>query len=70
LSEVFNSKLLDIYFRTYNGNTEVSATEIRDMPLPALKTIKMIGKAKMKEDISTSEVNHLFVAIRNINRFI
>lgn len=44
LSAVLNSKILDTYFRVSNGNTEVSATEIRNMPLPDLDTIVEIGK--------------------------
>lgn len=36
--------LLDIYFRSYNGNTQVSATELRCMPFPDMKTILDIGK--------------------------
>lgn len=43
LSALLNSKLFDTYFRTFNGNINVSATELREMPLPPLKDIKEIG---------------------------
>jgi len=43
LSALLNSKLFDVYFRTFNGNINVSATELKEMPLPDLKTIKAIG---------------------------
>jgi hypothetical protein len=32
------------YFRVVNGNTQVSATELRAMPLPPLKLIVEIGR--------------------------
>ncbi len=43
LAALLNSTLFDTYFRTFNGNINVSATELREMPLPGLDTIKQIG---------------------------
>ena len=43
LSALLNSNLFDTYFRTFNGNINVSATELREMPLPPLEDIKQIG---------------------------
>lgn len=34
LSALLNSKLLDFVFRVFNGNTQVSATELNILPLP------------------------------------
>jgi adenine-specific DNA-methyltransferase len=44
LAALLNSRLFDAYFRTFNGNTNVSATELRDMPLPSLATIRAVGE--------------------------
>ena len=44
LAVLLNSRLLDAYFRTSNGNTQVSATELRAMPLPALDTVAEMGR--------------------------
>ena len=44
LAALFSSALLDGYFRTSNGNTQVSATELRTMPLPALEIITALGR--------------------------
>jgi adenine-specific DNA-methyltransferase len=44
LSALLNCRLIDIYFRAFNGNTQVSATEIRDMPLPPSELISEIGR--------------------------
>lgn len=44
LAALYNSRLLDTWFRTVNGNTQVSATELRAMPLPAHETILALGR--------------------------
>lgn len=61
LSAFLNSSLLDRYFRISNGNTQVSATEIRAMPLPFLQVIEEVGDAiKALPDIPTlAEIDNL-----------
>ncbi len=44
LAALYNSRLLDTWFRAVNGNTQVSATELRAMPLPARETIIALGR--------------------------
>ena len=44
LAALYNSRLLDTYFRAVNGNTQVSATELRAMPLPDRDTIIALGQ--------------------------
>lgn len=41
---VLNSRLLDTYFRTISGNTQVNAAEIRAMPFPSLDRLAAIGR--------------------------
>ena len=44
LAALYNSHLLDTWFRAVNGNTQVSATELRSMPLPAHEVILSLGQ--------------------------
>ena len=60
LSALLNSNLFDIYFRTFNGNINVSATELREMPLPPLEDIKQIGnQIILLNDFSQSKVDEI-----------
>ena len=43
LTALFNSSLLDRYFRILSGNTQVNATELRVMNFPDLETMSRIG---------------------------
>lgn len=40
---IFNSGLFDTYLRTLNGDTDLSAAGLREIPLPDLDSIKRIG---------------------------
>ncbi len=59
LAALFSSSLLDKYFRTSSGNTQVSATELRAMPLPAHETIIEIGRQAKALDDNTEEIDQL-----------
>ncbi|MDR2140019.1 MAG: methyltransferase, partial [Tannerella sp.] len=56
ITALLNSNLFDAYFRTFNGNVNVSATELRAMPMPPLETIKEIGKELIRLN-NFSQVN-------------
>jgi len=43
LAAILNTLLIDIYFRSLNGNTQVNASDIRILPLPSTDAIRKIG---------------------------
>jgi len=49
VAALFNSALIDRYFRTISGNTQVNATEIRTMSFPDLATVARIGSRARRE---------------------
>ena len=60
LAALLNSNLFDTYFRTFNGNINVSATELREMPLPPLEDIKQIGnQIILLNDFTQSKVDEI-----------
>ncbi|MDD2636356.1 MAG: Eco57I restriction-modification methylase domain-containing protein [Bacteroidales bacterium] len=50
ISALFSSSLFDTYFRTFNGNTQVGASELKQIKMPPLADIVLIG-SKVKEFI-------------------
>ncbi|MEX0684830.1 MAG: Eco57I restriction-modification methylase domain-containing protein [Balneolales bacterium] len=61
LCALLNSHLFDSYFRIFNGNVNVSATELRGMPLPSLGTIKEIGDRVILSNDSSVESSNLII---------
>lgn len=69
LSALLNSTFLDRYFRISNGNTQVSATELRAMPLPAEPDIRSIGveaQAQMDSESDPSDLDALVAGTLNL----
>lgn len=50
LAVLLNSTFMDSYFRIFNGNTQVSATELRKLPLPPLSEIVELGRVAAYSD--------------------
>lgn len=60
LTALLDSNLFDAWFRTFNGNINVSATELRMMPLPPIETIREIGREIiLKNNFSIDYINDL-----------
>lgn len=63
LAALLNSVLLDGYFRISNGNTQVSATELRTMPLPSLAVIAALGQRVQREKPDQEALDALVMAL-------
>ena len=61
LAALYNSRLLDTYFRCLNGNTQVNATELRAMPLPTLDFIVALGERVRQLADSLANLDPLIV---------
>jgi adenine-specific DNA-methyltransferase len=70
LCGLLNSELFDTYFQIFNGNVNVSATELREMKFPSLFQIKEIGnKIIESNDYSIYNINTIvneFFKLENI----
>lgn len=62
LCALLNSTLFDSFFRIFNGNVNVSATELREIPLPKLETIREIGdNIILSNDFSVENTNKIVI---------
>lgn len=68
LAALFNNSLLDAYFRSSNGNTQVSATEIRALPLPPLDLIEEIGRRVEASSRDADQVEALVTDLLDLSR--
>lgn len=57
IAALLNCRLLDVYFRSFNGNTQVSATELRSIPLPAMEIIRKIGREAEQKVLSAEALD-------------
>jgi len=59
LAVVFNSEFMDTYFRVLNGSTQVSATEVRKIPMPPLDAIVEIGRRAKQSNLDALAIDEL-----------
>jgi adenine-specific DNA-methyltransferase len=57
IAAILNTRVVDNFFRSLNGNTQVSATEIRSMPLPGIDDIRRIGEVVYDLVSHTNEID-------------
>jgi len=60
ISALYSSSLFDIFFRTFNGNTQVGASELKQIKMPPLKDIELIGnKVKQLQSHNRKEIDKI-----------
>jgi len=70
ITALLNSTLFDKYFRIFNGNVNVSATELRVMPFPPLEKIIVLGnEIEIKQLTENESINKLVNDHFGINTF-
>lgn len=68
LAAILKNNITDTYFRALNGNTQVNASEIRNLPLPSIAKIKEIGQRIVEEDtINDDKRNAIIKQFLGIN---
>ena len=68
LAALFNSALLDRYFRIISGNTQVNATEIRSIKFPQLDQVAAIGeRLKALGNYQPAKVERIVLEALGIN---
>ena len=60
LATMLNSSLFDAYFRLSNGNTQVSATELRALPLPPVKSLDALARRLESGETADRAVSEVF----------
>jgi adenine-specific DNA-methyltransferase len=57
VARLLNSKLYNRFFQMQNGNTQVSASEIYNIPLPSMEKITQVGRVYRRESKLQEEVS-------------
>lgn len=65
LASFLNSSLVDRYFRIISGNTQVSATELKKLPLPPWELIVRIGEQiiQVQEEQDIEVIEHIIMGV-------
>ena len=62
LAAFLNSTLVDVYFRQFNGHTQVNATDLRSLGYPASSVLRALGEEIGKAPLSQTDLDRLIEA--------
>lgn len=54
-----NSSALDLYFRQFNGHTQVNATDLRNVRFPAADQLRAIGSLIGERSLRQEDIDRL-----------
>lgn len=52
-----NSSVVDVYFRQFNGHTQVNATDLRSLRYPSRQQLEHMGAQLCRLDLSQDELD-------------
>lgn len=69
VAAILNTIVIDNFFRSFNGNTQVNATDIRSLPFPTIEDIRRIGKVvyESRSNQNGFDLNRTVAEILGIN---
>lgn len=67
LAGLLSTTLIDDYFRTLNGNSQVNATDIKCLPLPDIRYIREIGEHISEESFDCIDFDKMTSRVLNID---
>ena len=56
-----NSSALDLYFRQFNGHTQVNATDLRNVRFPTARQLRAIGSQIGDTGMEQDEVDQIVI---------
>ncbi len=59
LAAFLNSTLVDVYFRQFNGHTQVNATDLRSLNYPTMKQLERLGRKTEGAGLAQAELDVL-----------
>jgi len=67
IAAFLNTSIVDCFFRSINGNTQVNAGDLRALPLPPIAKLKEIGKqVRVQKCLPGKDLDRLTATILNI----
>lgn len=59
LNAFLNSEILDMHIRRFNGHTQINASDIMSLPMPAYDTLVEVGKLILENKIEKDKIENL-----------
>lgn len=63
-----NSTVIDQYFRTFSGHTQVNATDLRNLPYPSRLALQAMGAEMTRLDLNQEDIDALVVKYIHASR--